>query len=185
MIFVTHMETTPNPNALKYVLNETILEDGICQFESADEATDDLARACFAVQGVVSIFYRDNYITITKSEEADWFEIEMTIKDEINNRVEATEFKAQAVPEINFGEKQAIVFEIDDILDETIRPGLAMDGGGVDIIDLSDDMILTVRYQGACGSCPSSSTGTLQAIENILQEQFDPRIKVQIANHSY
>ncbi len=185
MIFVTHMETTPNPNALKYVLNETILEDGICQYSAADEAEDDLSRACFAVNGVVSVFYRDNYITVTKNDEADWFEIETQIKDEINNRVEVVDFKAQEVPEINFGDKKEMVFEIDDILDETIRPGLAMDGGGVDIVDLSDTMVLTVRYQGACGSCPSSTTGTLMAIENILQEQYDPRIKVEIANHTY
>ena len=49
MIFVTHMETTPNPNALKYVLNEVILEDGICQYSSPAEAEGDLARAFFAI----------------------------------------------------------------------------------------------------------------------------------------
>ena len=179
------METTPNPNALKYVLNETILEDGICQFSAPEEADDDMSRAIFSAPGVVSVFYRDNYITVTKNDAVDWIDIETLVKDEINNRVEAIEFKAQAVPEINFGDKQALVFEIDDILDETIRPGLAMDGGGVDIIDLSDEMVLTVRYQGACGSCPSSTSGTLMAIENILQEQFDPRITVQTATHMY
>jgi NFU1 iron-sulfur cluster scaffold homolog, mitochondrial len=185
MIFVTHMETTPNPNALKYVLNETILADGICQYSTLEEADDDMGRAIFAAPGVLSLFYRDNYITVTKNNDVDWIDIETLVKDEINNRVEAIEFKAQAVPEINFGDKQALVFEIDDILDETIRPGLAMDGGGVDIIDLSDEMVLTVRYQGACGSCPSSTTGTLMAIENILQEQFDPRITVQTSTHMY
>jgi len=86
---------------------------------------------------------------------------------------------------MDFGEKADTIEEIDQILDETIRPGLAMDGGGVDIIDLSDELELSVAYQGACGSCPSSTTGTLMAIQNILQEQFDPRITVKIASPQY
>ena len=92
MIFVTHMETTPNPNALKYVLNETILADGICQYSTVEEADDDMGRAIFAAPGVVSLFYRDNYITVTKNNEVDWIDIETLVKDEINNRVEAIEF---------------------------------------------------------------------------------------------
>ena len=89
------------------------------------------------------------------------------------------------VPKMDYGEKADTIEEIDQILDETIRPGLAMDGGGVDIIDLSDELELTVHYQGACGSCPSASTGTLMAIQNILQEQFDPRITVKTSTPQY
>lgn len=178
MIFVTHLETTPNPNALKYVLNETLLESGMCQYNSAEECIDELARSIFQIAGVDTIFYRSNYVTVSKTSEVDWIDIENVIKDEINNRVEMVEFKAQEAPEIDFGEKAGLIEMIEDILDETIRPGLAMDGGGVEIIDLSDDMILTVHYHGACGSCPSAGTGTLMAIQNILQDQFDPRVTV-------
>ena len=185
MIFVTHMEITPNPNALKYVLNETILLNGMCQFNSAEETKDDMARALFEVEGVVTVFYRDNYVTVSKDPETDWIDIETAIKDEINNRIETIEVEAQEAPKIDFGEKASMIEEIDEILDDTIRPGLAMDGGGLEIIDLSDDFTLTVVYQGACGSCPSSTTGTLGAIQNILQDQFDPRINVVIGQESY
>ena len=185
MIFVTHMEITPNPNALKYVLNERILTNGICQFDSKEEAQDDLAKSLFEINGVITVFYRDNYITVTKTPEVDWIDIETAIKDEINNRVEAIEFVAQEQAKIDFGEKAEIIEQIDEILDETIRPGLAMDGGGVEILDLSDDMVLSISYHGACGSCPSSTTGTLQAIENILQEQFDQRVTVKTAEQAY
>lgn len=185
MIFVTHMEITPNPNALKYVLNERILTNGICQFDTKEEAQDDLAKSLFDVTGVKTVFYRDNYITVTKDPDTDWIDIETALKDEINNRVEAIEFVPQEQAKIDFGEKADIIAELDEILDETIRPGLAMDGGGVEILDLSDEMVLSISYNGACGSCPSSTTGTLGAIENILQEQFDNRITVQIAQESY
>jgi Fe-S cluster biogenesis protein NfuA len=37
---------------------------------------------------------------------------------------------------------------------------------------------LKIRYQGACGSCPSSLSGTLMAIENMIQDEIDPQITV-------
>jgi Fe-S cluster biogenesis protein NfuA len=67
--------------------------------------------------------------------------------------------------------------QINAILDEKIRPGLAGDGGGIEIIGLHEKR-LTIRYQGACGSCPSSFTGTLMAIESILQAEVDPELEV-------
>ncbi|MGH9820420.1 MAG: NifU family protein, partial [Pyrinomonadaceae bacterium] len=66
---------------------------------------------------------------------------------------------------------------INDLLDERIRPYLAGDGGWLEIEELKDH-ILRIRYQGACGSCPSSLTGTLMAIENMIKEEIDPEIEV-------
>jgi len=185
MIFVTHMEITPNPNALKYVLNEQILHNGICQVDTVHDAADDLTKALFEISGISSVFYRDNFVTVSKNNDIDWIDIENVIKDEINNRIEAVDIQPMEVAKLDFGAKADLIEEIDQILDETIRPGLAMDGGGVDIVDFSDDYQLTVYYQGACGSCPSATTGTLMAIQNILQEQFDPRITVKTSNPEY
>jgi Fe-S cluster biogenesis protein NfuA len=70
--------------------------------------------------------------------------------------------------------------EINAILDERIRPFLASDGGWLEILSL-DDKILKIRYQGACGSCPSSLTGTLMAIENMIKDEIDPEIEVVAA----
>jgi Fe-S cluster biogenesis protein NfuA len=69
---------------------------------------------------------------------------------------------------------------IEALLDERIRPYLAGDGGWLEIIDLVDST-LTIRYQGACGSCPSSLTGTLMAIENMIRDEIDPEISVVAA----
>jgi Fe-S cluster biogenesis protein NfuA len=63
------------------------------------------------------------------------------------------------------------------VLDETVRPALANDGGGLTVLDFSDNT-LRIRYQGACGSCPSSATGTLRAIENILHSSLKQEIRV-------
>ena len=69
---------------------------------------------------------------------------------------------------------------IEEILDRTISPGLQADGGDVQAISLEDDVLL-VRYQGACGTCPSSTTGTLEAIKSILRNEYKPEIDVYIA----
>jgi len=54
---------------------------------------------------------------------------------------------------------------------------LASDGGWLEILDL-EDKTLKIRYQGACGSCPSSLTGTLMAIENMIRDEIDSEIEV-------
>ena len=53
----------------------------------------------------------------------------------------------------------------------------AGDGGGLQVLGLTNNT-LTVRYQGACGTCPSSIAGTLMAIENMIKEEIDPEIEV-------
>jgi Fe-S cluster biogenesis protein NfuA len=58
-----------------------------------------------------------------------------------------------------------------------VRPGLQADGGDLEVLEL-DGNILTIRYQGACGGCPSAMMGTLQAIESILREEFNPYLEV-------
>src|SRR5262249_59102885 len=69
------------------------------------------------------------------------------------------------------------LLKINEILDEKVRPYLMGDGGYLEIISLKDHT-LSIRYQGACGSCPSSLTGTLMAIESMLKEQVDPELEV-------
>ena len=63
-----------------------------------------------------------------------------------------------------------------DLLDEEIRPFLQNDGGDVYVVSLVGNK-LTVHYQGACGSCPSSLSGTLTGIENLLKS-IEPDIEV-------
>ena len=63
------------------------------------------------------------------------------------------------------------------MLDKRVRPALAGDGGGLEVLDLHDKT-LTIRYQVACGTCPSAIQGTLVAIENLLRREIDPAMEV-------
>jgi Fe-S cluster biogenesis protein NfuA len=69
------------------------------------------------------------------------------------------------------------LLRINEILDEKIRPALAGDGGWLEIVSLKENT-LTIKYQGACGSCPSSISGTLMAIEGMVQQEVDPALEV-------
>jgi len=70
--------------------------------------------------------------------------------------------------------------KIDEILNNTIRPAMQADGGDLELIEYNEETkVLTIKYQGACGSCPMSTMGTLMAIKEILTEQFDPAIDVK------
>lgn len=71
---------------------------------------------------------------------------------------------------------------IDKVIDENVRPMLVMDGGNMEIIDIketSDNFIdVYIRYLGACSGCASGYSGTLFAIESILQENLSQNIRV-------
>src|ERR671939_531985 len=75
------------------------------------------------------------------------------------------------------GAADPLVARINEMLDERIRPYVASDGGWLEVLSL-DEHTLTIHYQGACGSCPSSLSGTLMAIENMIRQEIDPDIEV-------
>jgi len=87
------------------------------------------------------------------------------------------DFDKEKYPHLADDEKVII---IDALLDSAIRPALANDGGGLEVIEV-EGHIVRIRYQGACGGCPSATGGTLRTIENHLRSQLDPEIKV----HTY
>jgi NifU-like protein len=75
------------------------------------------------------------------------------------------------------------VRRVETVLDEHVRPALASDGGGMDILDLKpgeEESILVVEYKGACGSCSSSIGGTMQFIEDALELHLGVRIRLDV-----
>ncbi len=180
----TLIQSTPNPNALKFVLNIPVKTEGKVTYKSEAECTHNpLAAAIFTVPCIVEVYFYDNYITVTQDGNVDWEDIEDQIKKIILEHAETHDpnfFVEESKKPVTPASTDPEIAKIDDILNNTIRPGLQMDGGDIQIIGY-DGATLTVNYQGACGSCPSSSMGTLKAIENILRDQYNPEITVEIA----
>lgn len=183
---IADIQETPNPNAVKFLLKEPVSYGTSHSFDSSEKAeNDDLAKTIFEVGEVVSVFYMDKMVTIEKTDDADWDEIlpllavPIRAAESVNgsangNGSAATEVGGAIAAALN---DDPIIAQINELLDERIRPYLASDGGWLEILEL-ESKTLKIRYQGACGSCPSSLTGTLMAIENMIQDEIDPEIEV-------
>jgi Fe-S cluster biogenesis protein NfuA len=136
----------------------------------------------FTIPNITEVYFYDNYVTVTQDGRLDWEEIEEQIKSIILEHAQNhnPDFQVEADKKTPAaGSDNPEIAKINMILDNTIRPGLQMDGGDIQIIGF-DGLNLTVNYQGACGSCPSAAMGTLRAIESILRDQYNPEITVQI-----
>ena len=178
---ISDIQETPNPNAVKFILREPITSGVALQFDSAEKgAGDPLAKSLFDVGNVVSVFYMDNMITVEKEDAADWDELLPTLAVPIR----AAQSVASSPGGSGIGGALGAVMSddprllrINEILDEKVRPALMGDGGYLEVLGLQDHT-LKIRYQGACGSCPSSLTGTLMAIEGMLKQEVDPDLEV-------
>jgi Fe-S cluster biogenesis protein NfuA len=179
MLMVEDVDLTPNPHALKFVLNQKLLTAETRQFPDKQSAENDpFAKGIFEINGVVSVFYMDKFVTIEKAKDANWGQIQRPFVEFLKT------FNVAHLPE----EKEVVINENDDelikkineILNQRVRPYLASDGGGLEVLGVEGNKVM-IRYQGACGSCPSSISGTLAAIEGLLKKDLNPSLEVVAA----
>lgn len=192
---VDRFQNTPNPDAGQFLMNKALISSGTRTFGSAEEAKGNaMAEAIFKIFGVESVYIKQNFVTVTKSSTVDWSGVIEPIRGAIEKNVafydKSDEEEKPGVPKTNelldavnaedfpgfSDERKAEIIEA--MLDHSIRPALANDGGGIEVIGVEGDTV-KIHYQGACGSCPSASAGTLQYIETFLQETLSPTLKVQ------
>ncbi len=188
---VVSLLPTPNPNAYKFVLDTPLLQTGSRNYNSLEACGEDLiGTSLFAVTGVTNVFYLNDFLTVSAKKDADWSEIAEAVKTVLKTyvppaeapapaagRKTSTEFAGGPFDELSDEDKLALV---EKILDDDVRPALAGDGGGILVRGIREHEV-GIFYQGACGSCPSAAAGTLMAIQRMLQDQIDPRIKVVTA----
>ena len=183
---IADIQETPNPNAVKFILKEAVSHGTSHSFKKRDDADgNQLAESLFDVGNVVSVFYMDKMITVEKTDEVEWDEIlpDLAVPIRAADSVSVSNGNGNAAVAVGGAIAAAAASddpklrEIEAILDERIRPYLAGDGGWLEVVELTGNT-LKIRYEGACGSCPSSLTGTLMAIENMIKEEIDPEIEV-------
>lgn len=179
----TFVQPTPNPNALKFILQVSVKDEGKSSFRNPNQAKDvPLAAALFDLRGVDQIHFFQNVVTVSKFTFEPWESLEPTVMTTIENMIDDhdptfIEFDPEAERRKSL---TGDLLAIEEILDKRIRPGLQGDGGDLKALSYHENVLL-IQYVGACGTCPSSSTGTLDAIRGILQDEFNPEIEVYIA----
>lgn len=177
---IREIERTPNPDAMRFVLDEPLTNGVTRSFENVMEAeSDELASSLFAIDSVINVYYVDKYVTVTQDGSAVWSELLRKLAPPIREATPVGDIEEDAEVHIS---KEAMesddprLHEINRMLDDQVRPYLLADGGGLKVLSLENNR-LKVHYQGACGTCPTATTGTLYAIESMVK-RIDPEIQV-------
>jgi Fe-S cluster biogenesis protein NfuA len=180
--FSMHAERTPNPNSIKWVLDRPIVEEGVTALFDVrpSEEVSPLAAKLLGIEGVAVVFIASNFVTLTKREDADWTNLGQPIIDVLkecfagDGRALGPAFEAQDPA----GEGE-IVERIRRVLDEEVRPAVAMDGGDV-VFARFRDGVVEVYLQGACSGCPGAAATLKHGIEARLREAI-PEVQAVIA----
>ncbi|MEQ8362489.1 MAG: NifU family protein [Cyclobacteriaceae bacterium] len=175
-----YLESNPNPNSLKFVLNEVLIPDGMSfdfpTQESAKEAP--LAQELFQYPFVNRVFYMSNFVTVTKNEDVQWIEVQDTIKSHIKKFLEEGKLilDSKAPETANAESDSETVKKIKSILDEYIKPAVEQDGGAITFHSFIDGVV-TVTLQGSCSGCPSSTITLKAGIENLFKNMMPDEVK--------
>jgi len=174
-----YAESTPNPNAMKFVVNKRIVNE-IFEFKSLEETNDSpLAKSLFGFDFVKEVFFDFNFVSIIQKSEYDWQENVMDIREFIRSFIQDNN---TIVFEENIKKskqvKKNIVYddiskEIIKIIDENIKPAVASDGGNILFESYeTDTKKVNVILQGACSGCPSSTITLKSGIETMLKDML-------------
>jgi Fe-S cluster biogenesis protein NfuA len=149
--------------------------------ESAKEAP--LARELFNFDFVERVFYMSNFITVTKSSEVEWVEVQDKIRRYITEYLQQEkpllpeEEQEEPAEEIEANPLTDVEGKIKDILEEYVKPAVEMDGGAIQFHSFENG-IVTLLLQGACSGCPSSTITLKSGIENLLKRMVPEVVEV-------
>ncbi len=182
-----YAESTPNPSAMKFVVNKKLTEETI-SFENVDAAIDaPLITELFNFPYVKEVFLDENYISIGKHDTTEWEDIVNEIRGFLKTYLEEEKpvlGLKYTSPEMNEKTDSTenlsdIEKEIVSILEEYVKPAVASDGGNI-IFDSyeKEDKMVKVVLQGACSGCPSSTFTLKNGIENILKDMLPGKVEL-------
>jgi len=172
-------ETTPNPDAVKFIPGTPVVPGGSYDFRDVAAAINSpLARSLFKIAGVQGVYLGSDFVSVTKAADDDWATLKprilAAIMDHTLTGLPAVEgHEAKETPAT--GEDNEIIVQIKEILDERVRPAVAMDGGDI-VFDRFEDGIVYLHMHGACAGCPSSTATLKSGIENMLKH-FIPEVQ--------
>ena len=168
-----YLEANPNPNSLKFVADYMLVNPGqnfdFPDLESAKHAP--LAAELFGYDYVRRVFYMSNFITVTKSANKAWSDVQDELKNHIKNYLES----GKPIIEFSASESEVVGNEMDikikGLLDEYVKPAVEQDGGAIEYKSFKDGVV-KVYLQGSCSGCPSATVTLKSGIENLLKSMI-------------
>lgn len=178
-------ERTPNPATLKFLPGEAVMSSGTADFRDVESAErSPLARRLFQVEGVTGVFFGGDFVSVSKSDDADWQLLKPVILGVIMEHFVAghpllLDDAAQTAEEVaDDGADAEIIAQIRELLDTRVRPAVAQDGGDITYQGFQNGIVM-LQLQGSCQGCPSSTMTLKMGIENMLKHYIPEVVEVR------
>ena len=170
---------TPNPDTKKFVFEQTIVKTGSKEFKKSDQSNIDLVNDLFLIKELELVYLDKNFISIKKNKDSSWDDIVQDILEALNKRI-SENFNA-----LSFEEESEFTDDIskriEEVLNEKIRPAVAMDGGDIRLKSFKDG-VAEVMLKGACAGCPSSTVTLKHGVERMIKHYVPEVTSVEAFN---
>ena len=168
-----NVQETPNPDACMFQVDVSLIESGTYEFKEGDDIGHaPLAQRLLALDGVELILIAPRFVTVRKAESASWDSLNEQVMAALDaffqSRKEAVKPTEQTFDTANLSDVEQRIL---DLLDEEIRPAIAMDGGDL-VYHGFEEGIVKIQLTGACGTCPSSTATLYYGVQNLLMEEI-------------
>lgn len=184
-----YTEMTPNPETMKFVANKLLYPGKSIEFVDAESAKPSpLAAELFGFPFIKSVFIASNFVTLTKTSDADWMDITPSVRQFIKDylsegKVVINEDEVVELPKessnIVLADDNDVVKRIKEILENYVKPAVEMDGGAIQFKSY-DNGVVNLAMQGSCSGCPSSMITLKAGIEGMMKRMI-PEVKEVIA----
>ena len=183
-IVTLYAESTPNPKVMKFVSNK-LLTKKVYEVKKGKFINESkFINSIFSFDFVEQIFLNNNYISVTLSENYNWDSHVNNFRDFLKEKLEK-EFDFSVVDKKEVGNNNSnnqsldkVSRQIIKIIDEYIKPSVAMDGGNILFKKYyPKEKLVEVVLQGACSGCPSSTFTLKNGIENMLKEMVPGKVE--------
>ena len=182
-----HIEGVPNPQAMKFVLENGILVDKPYEFTALEQTEfSPLARRLMMLRYVERVMLNHNYVTVVKTQKNSpkWDEILFELRMLIQQHLESDQpILYYGAPTLEHERSEESIIElITQLLDQKIRPAAQEDGGDI-VFESYKDGILNLQMHGACYLCPHAAQTIQQGVEPVLKTLI-PEVKKVVAREN-
>ncbi len=167
------IESTPNPNSLKFLSEKEISTIGTEEFQKgkSKDVSNSFIKELLEFKGVELVLLSKNFLSVKKTEDVSWDELKPMVISHLNHYFENNDepiLKENKDSKNLLNENDETVKKIIDVLDTKIRPAVAKDGGDIKFVSFNNGVV-KVELQGSCSGCPSSLMTLKQGVQNLLK----------------
>ena len=170
---------TPNPDTKKFVFEKTIVSEGSKEFKKDDKIEIALVSSIFSINSIDLVFFDKDFISIRKNKDSTWDQEIPKILNILSKNI------TDGFVPLNFKEESKfqddISKRIEEVLNDKIRPAVAMDGGDIRLNSYKDG-VAEVMLKGACAGCPSSTVTLKHGVERMIKHYVPEVNSVEAVN---